>query len=90
MQLLAYQTSLTREALAILQRIAKTDKTAIKDCIDAYGSLIWALARKHTNLAEEAELPPMRYFLTFGDTPDVANRPSLMKLLLFSSLHGGD
>lgn len=36
------------ETSTILRRIAEKDKTAVKDCINAYGSFIWALARKLT------------------------------------------
>jgi len=39
----------------ILQRIAEKDKTAIKDCVDAYGNFIWALARKFTDSRVKAE-----------------------------------
>ena len=30
----------------ILQRIAAGDPAAVSDCVDAYGDLIWSLARK--------------------------------------------
>jgi len=46
----------------ILQRIAKKDKTAVKDCIDAYGNFIWALARKFTASTEEAEAAAQEIF----------------------------
>ena len=39
----------------ILQRIAANDKSAVTDCIDLYGKLIWALARKFNNTREDAE-----------------------------------
>lgn len=39
----------------IAQRIGETYKTAADDCLDKYGSFIWALARKFTASGEEAE-----------------------------------
>jgi RNA polymerase sigma factor (sigma-70 family) len=39
----------------ILTRIAAGDDTAINDCINQYGNLIWALARKFTPKQEDAE-----------------------------------
>ena len=39
----------------ILRRIAKKDRTAVKDCINTYGNLVWALATKFTASSEEAE-----------------------------------
>lgn len=47
----------------ILQRIAERDKTAVRDCIDAYGNFIWALARKFTASTEEAEAATEEIFI---------------------------
>lgn len=44
-----------REGLAILRRIRSKDRTAIKDCIDTYGSFVWSLARKFAGSTAEAE-----------------------------------
>ena len=38
-----------------LQRVADGDGDAIKICIDAYGSIVWSLARRMTTNNEEAE-----------------------------------
>ena len=39
----------------ILQRIAAGDESAVQDCIDAYGNLVWALAKKYAQAdAEDA------------------------------------
>jgi len=62
MESLVSQTNSSPSPLSILQRIAETDKTAVKDCIDAYGSLVWALARKYTDSAEEAENATLEIF----------------------------
>lgn len=63
MQSAVYQTNRTTESLAILPRIAKADKTAVENCIDIYGNLIWAMAREHTNSLEEAEIVTQEIFL---------------------------
>ncbi len=39
----------------ILTRIATGDETAVNDCINQYGNLIWALAKKFTPKQEDAE-----------------------------------
>lgn len=42
--------------LTILQRISNSDQSAVEDCIDAYGDLIWTLAKRFfpTEEVEEA------------------------------------
>ncbi len=40
---------------AILQRIATGDKTAVQDCLDRYGGLVWSIARKMLRNTDEAE-----------------------------------
>ena len=40
---------------AILSRIAEGDSTAVEDCINAYGNLVWALAKRYTTTYEDAE-----------------------------------
>jgi len=40
---------------SILQRIAAEDKSAIEECINAYGGLVWALVRRMCPQKEEAE-----------------------------------
>ncbi len=39
----------------ILTRIAAGDETAVNDCINKYGNLIWALAKKFTPKQDDAE-----------------------------------
>lgn len=60
---LATRTIQKTESLSILQRIANKDRTAVKDCIDAYGNLIWALAKKFTGSTKEAEAATEKIFL---------------------------
>ena len=42
-------------AQAILSRIANGDATAVQDCLDTYGGLVWSLARRMLRNAEDAE-----------------------------------
>lgn len=39
----------------ILKRIATGDKTAVQDCLNAYGGLIWSLARRMSPNSDDAE-----------------------------------
>lgn len=39
----------------ILRRIAEGDATAVQDCINAYGNLVWALAKRYMPRLEDAE-----------------------------------
>ena len=63
MNALATRTIQKTKPLTILQRINKKDKTAVKDCVDNYGNLIWALARKFTASREEAEAAVQEIFI---------------------------
>ena len=59
----SYRSPLKRlETSAILQRVANNDKSVIEDCIDTYGNTIWALAKKYTSSAEEAEEAVLQIF----------------------------
>ena len=40
---------------AILTRIAQDDKSAVCECVDRYGNIIWALAKQGTTSAADAE-----------------------------------
>lgn len=42
-------------AQAILKRIANGDETAVQDCLDTYGGLVWSLARRMLNNSDDAE-----------------------------------
>jgi RNA polymerase sigma-70 factor (ECF subfamily) len=63
MQSSAYQTNQSIESLTILKRIVEADKTAVENCIDTYGNLVWAMAREHTDSLEEAEIVTRKIFL---------------------------
>lgn len=59
MNLQAYETKQN----TILPRIAAGDETAVQECIDAYGNLIWALSKKYTTTASDAEDAVQEIFL---------------------------
>lgn len=42
-------------AEAILNRIASGDKTAVQECLNKYGGLVWSLARRMSASQEDAE-----------------------------------
>jgi len=63
MTALATRTIQKTKTLTILQWVVEKDKAAVKDCIDTYGNLIWALARKFTASTEEAEVATQEIFI---------------------------
>ncbi len=50
-------------SLTLLQRIAKNDRTAVKNCVDTYGNLIWAMAKKFTDSTGAAERAAQKIFI---------------------------
>ena len=67
----------------ILQRIAAKDETAVKDCLDAYGNFIWALARKLTRSRGEAETATEQIFNDIWRCPErLCNSPSSEKKVI--------
>lgn len=42
-------------AKAILQRIASGDRSAVEECLDTYGGLVWSIARKMLRNPDDAE-----------------------------------
>ncbi len=55
MSLIISDSENTESPPAILTKIAQADKSAVLECVDLYGRMIWALAKKYTDSAEEAE-----------------------------------
>lgn len=47
----------------ILQRIAAGDQSAVKECMDVYGGLVWSLARRMSESAADAEDASQEVFL---------------------------
>lgn len=62
MLMLETKTTQTLAEASILQRLAQLDKTAVQDCIDKYGDLIWTLAKMKTTSLEEAEILTLKIF----------------------------
>lgn len=50
-------------AQEILERIATGDRTAVQDCIDQYGGLVWSLARRMISKSDDAEDAVQEIFL---------------------------
>lgn len=74
MTALATRTIQKTQSLTILQRIANKDQTAVKDCIDAYGNLIRALAGKFTASMEEAEAVTQEIFIDIWQYTESGNK----------------
>ena len=74
--------------LTILQRIAERDKTAVEECVDAYGDFIWSLARKYTATSEAAARVTEEIFTDIWQYRDSAcgARPSEEKLIAMIAL----
>ena len=49
-------------SLTIMERLANKDKSAVKDCLDRYGNLIWTLSKKYNSSIEDAELVTQEIF----------------------------
>ena len=72
-----YQTKHTARSLTVLQRIAEADKTAVKECLDEHGNLVWALAKKFTDSIEDAETATQEIFLDIWKYADRFDRAGL-------------
>ena len=54
----------------ILKRIAQGDKTAVQDCLNTYGGLVWSLAQKMMPIADEAEDAVQEVFIEVWKNAD--------------------
>lgn len=54
----------------ILERLAIGDKTAVSDCINAYGNLIWGMSVDKTHSREAAESAVLDIFRDFWKYAD--------------------
>ena len=52
-----------KQTASITDRLLAGDKTAVRDCADKYGGLIWTLARKYTADAKAAEIQTEEIFV---------------------------
>lgn len=48
----------------LLNKIASGDKSAVSDCLDRYGGLVWALARRFTSCQADAEDAVQEIFIS--------------------------
>ncbi|HEY5623985.1 MAG TPA: sigma-70 family RNA polymerase sigma factor [Gammaproteobacteria bacterium] len=48
---------------SVLERIASGDETAVAECIDRYGGLVWSVARRWSNNVADAEDTVQEIFL---------------------------
>jgi RNA polymerase sigma-70 factor (ECF subfamily) len=48
---------------SLLERIAAGDESAVRDCMDQYGGLVWTLARRFSESAADAEDASQEIFL---------------------------
>ena len=46
---------MTKVSESILERIAAGDQSAVAECMDTYGGLVWSIARRWTDNAADAE-----------------------------------
>ena len=51
-----------RQPPSILKRIASGDKSAVRDCVEIYGSQIWTAAKKFTDSTVQAEIIVLKIF----------------------------
>ena len=83
----ATRTIQETKPLTILQRLVEKDKTAVTDCLDAYGNFIWALARKFTASSEEAEAAAQEIFIDiwrYAEREDKAQSPENLLITLIA------
>lgn len=66
-------TNPVQKSSTILQRIAAADTTAARECPDAHGNLVWALAKQITDSREEAENATQGIFLDIWKYADRFN-----------------
>lgn len=53
---------------SVLERVATGDQQAVQECIDAYGGLVWSLARRFFRDSAEAEDAVQEVFLSLWKT----------------------
>lgn len=47
---------------SILQRIAEKDRSAVNECLEKYGNLVWTLSKKFSKSEGEAEIAAQKIF----------------------------
>ena len=84
----AVGTAILRVPVAphLLQRVAAGDKSAVRECIDRFGGLVWALARRMSPGAAEAEDAVQEIFLDLWRSaarfdPNIASEPAFVTMV---------
>lgn len=57
------QTNAGQKSRTMFQRIAEADATAVRECLDVHGKLVWALAKQFTSSTDKAETAAREIFL---------------------------
>jgi len=75
----------------ILQRIARGEQAAVRECVDAYGNVIWALSRKFTGSRAAAEDAASAIFLRIWQcakrfNPQEMNEIDFIRLIAYREL----
>lgn len=70
----------------LFQRVAAGDKTAVRECIGRFGGLVWALARRMSPGAAEAEDAVQEIFMDLWRSaarfdPAVASEPAFVTMI---------
>ena len=72
--------------LTILQRVARADAAAVDECLNAYGGLVWSLARRLCRKHEDAEDAVQEIFVEIWRKaekfdPDVASESTYITMI---------
>ena len=62
------------DSQSVFERIARGDESALKECMDRYGGLVWSLARKWSETAADAEDASQEIFLELWKCADRFDR----------------
>jgi len=73
-------------ASPLLQRVAAGDKSAVRECIDRFGGLVWALARRMSPAGSEAEDAVQEIFMDLWRSsarfdPSIASEPAFVTMI---------
>lgn len=71
---------------SLLQRVAANDAAAVRECIDAYGGLVWSLARRFCPTPSEAEDAVQEIFVNLWRSagrfdPTLASEPTFVSMI---------
>ncbi len=77
----------TKKDSDILHRIAIDDKTAVEQCLDVYGGLVWSLAKKYCYSREDVEDAVQDIFIDiwrYAGRFDPAKSPEISFIILIA------